>query len=329
MTARSHPFVTAALAAATLGLVLATAAPASAAPTSETTSGEEALGYNGGGITVDAGPAYAGYDVFVQSQLPSSLSGKGGKLTLEKASLDAEGSARIVNFAGPVSLYFFSPSAVVPDFELPPQPEATAAIYRGEEVTYDVDPIAGTAVIQGAVPTVVAPAESSYQPYIIPFTTATVAPSSYALGQPFDLTFSNISWAGDNDLDGLSTSVVIYSDRTTLGTPTIANAAVTQTIGAEWTTDPHRVALMDSYGRILTSATLDGGAAAKSTPTDTPTETPVATVSATDTGSKPTPALPHLAETGVETGGLALAASALLLAGAGGLLVARRRRASV
>ncbi|PPF27820.1 hypothetical protein C5C18_08670 [Rathayibacter tritici] len=162
----------------------------------------------------------------------------------------------------------------------------------------------------------------------MPFTPADIAPATYTKGEPFDLTFSNLSWATENDLDGLSTSVVIYSDPTTLGTPTITDAAVTQTIGAEWTTDPHTVALMDSYGRILAVATLDGGATAEETPAATPAETPAAAVPVVDTGSKPTSAQPHLAETGVEAGGLALVASALLLAGAGGLVMARRRRAS-
>lgn len=328
MTARSQPFVTAALAAATLGLVLATASTASADPAaSDPAVGEDILAYNGGGITVDAGPAYAGYDVLVQSQLPATANGSGGVWTVQKASLDAGGSAHVVNLAGPVNLYFFSPSAVIPSLELP-EANASAAIYRGMEVEYDVDPAAGTAVLAGDPPTAVAPLLRNYQPYIVPFTAATVAPSSYALGQPFDLTFSHVFWAGENDLDGLSTSVVIYSDPTTLGTPTIADATVTQTIGAEWTTAPHTVALMDSYGRVLASATLDGGAAAKSPQVETPTDTSGATVSAVSTSSEPAAASPHLAETGVETGGLALAASALLLAGVGGLIVAHRRRAS-
>ncbi|PPF79191.1 hypothetical protein C5C31_07435 [Rathayibacter rathayi] len=327
MTAHPRPFRAAALAAAALGLVLATAAPALAAPASDPATAEDILQYNGGGITVDAGPAYAGYDVFVQAQLPSSATGSGGTWTLQKASLDAEGSARVINLAGPVNLYFFSPSAVTPSLELPP-PNATAAIYRGQEVAYTVDPAAGTAVLEGDVPTAVAPALRDYQTYITPFTLADVAPATYTKGEPFDLTFSNLFWADENDLDGLSTSVVIYSDPTTLGTPTITDAAVTQTIGAEWTSDPHTVALMDSYGRILAVATLDGGAAAEATPAATATETPVATVPVADTVSKATTAQPHLAETGVEAGGLALVAAALFLAGAGGLVVARRRRAS-
>lgn len=318
----------AATAAAALGLALFAANPALAAGSTEPLEGEEVLGYNGGGITVDAGPDYAGYDVFVQSQLPRTIAGGegGGVWTVQKASLDAEGSARVVNFAGPVNLYFFSPSAEQPGLELP-DPDATAAIYRGGEIEYDVDPEAGTAVVDGAVPTVVAPAFSSLQPYTTPLTLASVSPSSYLVGEAFDLTFSDLSWATPGDLDGQSTSTVVYSEPTTIGTSTIAGGAVTTTIGAEYTTDPHTVLLMDGYGRVLTIATLDGGATAtpEETPAAVPTSTPVAAAPVVSTGTR-TGAQQHLAETGVETGAGALVATVLLAAGAGGLIVARRRR---
>lgn len=325
MNRTTRPLLGSALLA--VGLVVAAASPAAAAAPDTAVEGEEIFEYNGGGITVDAGPEYAGYDVFVQAQTPRSIEGyeNGGVWTLRKASLDAAGSARVVNFAGPVNLYFFSPSAPNTGLELP-EPDATASVYRGGEIEYDVDPEAGTAVVDGAVPAVVAPASSSLQPYIVPFTLASVAPESYTVGVPFDLTFSDLHWAGPGDLDGVSTSTIIYSEPTTIGTAAIAGGSVTTTIGAEYTTDPHTVALMDGYGRILASATLDGGAAATpgTAPTAAPT-TPVAAAPVAHTGAKPGA---HLAETGVETGAGALLAGLLLAAGAGGLVVARRRSAS-
>ncbi|MCJ1701540.1 LPXTG cell wall anchor domain-containing protein [Rathayibacter festucae] len=331
MTRLATPFArgTVAATAAALGLALLAATPASAAEV----EGEEIFEYNGGGITVDAGPEYAGYDVFVQSQIPRTVEGYegGGVWNIRKASLDAEGTARVVNFAGPTNLYFFSPSAVQPGLELP-EPDATAAIYRGGEIEYDVDPEAGTAVVDGAVPTVVAPALADLQTYGTPLTLATVQPSSYTVDEAFDLTFSELYWAAPGDLDGQSTSTVVYSEPTTIGTSTIAGGSVTTTIGAEYTTDPHTVALLDGYGRVLSAATLDGGAAApEAEPSATPTATatPVAVAPVSNSGSKPG-AKPgaHLAETGVEAGSIALLASGLLAAGLGGLVLARRRRAS-
>ncbi|MBO0985635.1 LPXTG cell wall anchor domain-containing protein [Rathayibacter sp. SD072] len=328
MNRTTRPLLGSALLA--VGLVVAAASPATAATQNTPAEGEDVLGYNGGGITIDAGPEYAGYDVLVQAQLPKPISpaGSGGNWVIRTASLDAEGVGRAVNFAGPVNLYFYSPSETKPELELP-EPEASASIYRGGEIEYDVDPEAGTAVVDGAVPTVVAPALSSFQPYIVPFTDAAVDPSSYLVGEAFDLTFSNLEWATAGDLDGVSTSTIIYSEPTTIGTAAIAGGSVTTTIGAEYTTDPHTVALMDGYGRILASATLDGGAAATpgTTPTAAPT-TPVAAAPVAHTGAKPgTRSGAHLAETGVETGAGALLAGLLLAAGTGGLVVARRRSA--
>ncbi|OOB91612.1 LPXTG cell wall anchor domain-containing protein [Rathayibacter sp. VKM Ac-2630] len=331
MNRTTRPLLGSALLA--VGLVLAAASPAAAATSVAGVEGEEIFEYNGGGITVDAGPDYAGYDVFVQAQTPRSIAGyeNGGVWTIRKASLDAEGSARVVNFAGPVNLYFFSPSAPHTGLELP-EPDATASVYRGGEIEYDVDPEAGTAVVDGAVPSVVAPAFSSFEPYIVPFTLASVAPESYTVGVPFDLTFSDLDWATPGDLDGQQTTTIVYSERATIGASTIAGGSVTTTIGAEYTADPRTVALMDGYGRILTTATLDGGAAAapETTPTAAPATTPVAAAPVAHTGSKPgSKPGAHLAETGAEAGTGALLAGLLLAAGAGGLLVARRRSASV
>lgn len=163
----------------------------------------------------------------------------------------------------------------------------SAAIYRGAEVRYNVDPVLSTAVVEGKIPTIAAPALSSYQPYIVPFTAASVSPSRYTIDKPFDLTFSGLSWATPGDLDGQATSTVIYSEPSTIGTSTIAGSAVTQTISANYTTEPHTVALMDSYGRILTVATLKGGAAAERQPENTPTATTVANTPSTPTAEKP------------------------------------------
>lgn len=102
----SHTFMRGAIAAAALSLALLTAAPASAEPKSDPAIGEDILAYNGGGITIDAGPQYAGFDVFVQSQLPATVGKGAGTWTIQKGSLDAQGTARVVNFAGPVNLTF-------------------------------------------------------------------------------------------------------------------------------------------------------------------------------------------------------------------------------
>ncbi|AZZ52962.1 LPXTG cell wall anchor domain-containing protein [Rathayibacter festucae] len=325
-----RPLLGCALAAtAAVGLALTIAAPASADTPYDPLDWQDAILFNGGGISIDAGPEYAGYDVFVQAQLPVGARGSRGEWVLKKASLDAEGDALVHNFAGPLNLYFFSPSSPEVGLELP-EPAATAAIYRNEEIAYDVDPAAGTAVVDGDVPSVTPPALENFEIYLADFTDASVAPSSYLVGESFDLTFSDLYWATEGDLDGLATSTVIYSEPTTIGTSAIADGAVTTTIGAEYTTEPHTLALMDDYGRVLASATLDGGAAAGSEPVGTtepttPSATPVAAAPASSTGSKP--GGPRLAETGLEGGATALLGSALLLAGGAGLVVARRRRA--
>ena len=328
----TRPLLRCALAAtAAAGLALSTAAPAAADPADNPSDWTDAILFNGGGIAVDAGPEYAGYDVFVQAQLPVGARGNRGEWVIKKASLDAQGDALVYNFAGPVNLYFFSPSSPSVGLELP-EPAATAAIYRNEEIAYDVDPEAGTAVVDGEVPTVEPPALENFEIYIAPFTDASLAPSSYLVGESFDLTFSDLYWAAEGDLDGLATSTVIYSEPTTIGTSTIAGGAVTTTVGAEYTTDPHTVALMDDYGRVLASATLDGGAAAAPEPVPTtapttPSATPVAAAPVSSTGSKP--GGPRLAETGLEGEAAALLGSALMLAGGAGLVVARRRRARI
>ncbi|MWV48829.1 LPXTG cell wall anchor domain-containing protein [Rathayibacter sp. VKM Ac-2803] len=325
MTLLARPRTRGAIAAtaATLGLALLAATPATAAESDDLA---EAIAHNGGTLTVDAGPDYAGYDVFVQSQLPKSEKDNGGVWHLEKASLDAEGDATVQNFAGPVNLYFFSPSAPHTGLELP-DPQVTAAIYRGGAIEFDVDPAAGTSAVDGTVPTVSAPTLDALETSIVPLTVASLSPSSYYVGEAFDLTFSDLYWATGGDLDGQTTSTVIYSEPTTIGSAPIVGGSVTTTIGAEYTTDPHTVALMDSYGRILTSATLDGGAAAA--PEVTPAPTPVAVAPVVNTGTKTgTKTGARLAETGVETGAAALVATLLVAAGAGGLVVARRRRAT-
>lgn len=330
MNRPTRPLLRCALAAtAAVGLALAAAAPASAATADDPSDWEDGIFFNGGGISIDAGPEYAGYDVFVQAQLPVGAQGNRGEWVLKKASLDAQGDALVYNFAGPVNLYFFSPSTPDVGLELP-DPVATAAIYRGEEIAYDVDPAAGTAVVDGEVPAVSPPALEDFEVYIADFTDASVEPSSYLVGESFDLTFSDLYWATEGDLDGQATSTVIYSEPVTIGTSAVAGGAVTTTIGAEYTTDPHTVALMDDYGRVLASATLDGGAAAAPEPVGgteptTPPATPVAAAPASSTGSKP--GGPRLAETGLDGGASALLGSALLLAGGAGLVVARRRRA--
>ncbi|MWV58669.1 hypothetical protein [Rathayibacter sp. VKM Ac-2754] len=325
MTLLARPRTRGAIAAtaAALGLALLAATPATADDADNPSDWDDAIFFNGGGISIDAGPEYAGYDVFVQAQLPYGARGDSGEWVIKKASLDAEGDALVYNFAGPVNLYFFSPSSPSVGLELP-EPDATAAVYRGESIEYDVDVAAGTAVVDGAVPSVTPPALENFEVYITPLTNASVAPSSYSVGEAFDLTFSDLYWAGPGDLDGQTTSTVIYSDPTTIGTAAIAGGAVTTTIGAEYTTDPHTVALMDSYGRILTSATLDGGATAA--PEAAPATTPVAAAPVVNTGTRTgTSTGAHLAETGVETGSTALIATLLVAAGAGGLVVARRR----
>ena len=315
-----------AAAAATLGLALLAAAPAQAAEGDDPSYWNEAIPYNGGTIIVDAGPEYAGYDVFVQSQLPRTLGGE-GELVTYKASLDASGVASLDNFAGPVNVFFLSPSAefIAGEVDL----RATAAIYRGAGVEFDIDPVAQTATVDGAIPAVTAPAFETFEAGVVPFTEASVAPSSYYVGEAFDLTFSDLFWETPGDLDGQTTTTVIYSAPTTIGTSAVSGGAVTTTIGAEYTTDPHTVGLMDSYGRFLAIATLDGGAAAapEAEPTAEPTSTPVAAAPVVNTGTK-TGTKTHLAETGVDAGVGALAAGALLVAGAGGLVVARRRRAT-
>lgn len=322
-----------AIAAAALSLTLFGAAPAFADTESVPVSAEEVLAANGGGLTIDAGSAYAGWDVFVISELPASIANADHEAT-RKVSLDASGSGHVVNLAGPANLYFSSPSGV--HLDQGDKPHANVAIYRGQEVAYSVDPVTRTAVVEGELPTVVAPELSSYKRSIVPFTNATVSPSTYARGTAFDLSFSGVFGYAPDDLEGRATSVLIYSDPVTLGTPTISNDTVTQTIPAEYTTDPHTVALMDSYGRILAVATLDGGAEAATTaaPAATPAESvPAESVPVVQTASAPLAEEPkagaHLASTGVEASGIALVAGGLLVAGASGLVLARRRRAAV
>lgn len=328
----ARPSARGAIAAAALSLTLFGAAPAFADTGSDPVSAEEVLAANGGGLTIDAGPAYAGWDVVVSSQLPASI-GSADHEAAQKVSLDASGSGHVVNLAGPANLYFSSPSGVRLDDG--DKPHANVAIYRGEDVAYSVDPVTHTAVVEGEIPTVVAPELSSYKRTIIPFTSANVSPSSYERGTPFDLSFSGVFGYTSGDLDGRATSVLIYSDPVTLGNQTVAGDTVTQTIPAEYTTDPHTVALMDSYGRILAVATLDGGAEAETTaaPAANPAATPADSAPAVQTASAPAAEQPkaeaHLASTGVEASGIALVAGGLLVAGAVGLVLARRRRTAV
>ncbi|MCM6763188.1 LPXTG cell wall anchor domain-containing protein [Rathayibacter sp. ZW T2_19] len=326
MNRSDRPLLRGTLTAATvLGLSLAGAATASAENPSDW---EDGIHADGGALVVDAGPEYAGYDVLVQAQLPLGAGRGAGVWIVKKASLDVQGDATVLNFSGPVNLYFSSPSAVDSEPELA-EPAATAAIYRGATIEYDVDPAAGTAVVDGVVPEPEIPTLSGLQYTVSTFARSSVAPSSYVVGEDFDLVVSDLQWATQGDLDGLATRTMIYSEPTLLGSSTVTDGTVVQTVPAEYTDEPHTVALFDVYGRLLASATLDGGAAATpgTTPTAAPT-TPAAAAPVAHSGAKPGSRTgAHLAETGVETGAGALLAGLLLAAGAGGLVVARRRGA--
>ena len=114
------------------------------------------------------------------------------------------------------------------------------------------------------------------------------------------------------------------------GTSVVAGGAYTQTIPAEFTTEPHTYASFDEYGRLIAAATLDGGASSEgpaATPAPTATAAPVApsTPAAVTTSGKT--GRGTLASTGVETAGLAAGGAALLLAGAVSLLAVTRRTA--
>ncbi|AJM78218.1 LPXTG cell wall anchor domain-containing protein [Rathayibacter toxicus] len=319
-----RPLARGIIAAAALSLALAGAAPAYAATGSEQQRVEEILAHNGGGLTIKAGPEYAGYDVVVSSPAPRSASTDATDELTRKVSLDAGGTGHVVNLPGPVKLYFSSPSGT--RIAQADTPDASATIVRGAEVTYLVSPVAHTSSLEGSEPTPVAPQLADYKPYILPFTNATVSPSRYERGKAFDLTFSNVYGHNEGDLDGLATSVIIYSDATTIGTHDVTNSTVTQTIAAEYTKDPHTVALMDKYGRILAVATLDGGAspANDKAPATTPA-TPVVETAAKTTTTEAQPSGAELASTGVEAGPIALLAGILLTVGIGGLVLARRR----
>ncbi|MWV50278.1 LPXTG cell wall anchor domain-containing protein [Rathayibacter sp. VKM Ac-2803] len=280
-------------------------------------------GANGGTVEVDFGPEWAGWTAVAGFQVP----GSGGVVSWTTDSLDAEGTGTLETLAGPLSVYLSNPSDPTDD---PPVDTFSLAAYRGETVSWVVDPDTDQATLVGEAPVPTAPSLDELENGgLVALTDYSIAPAEYETGVAFDLTVSGLQYGETpNDLDGSSITSYLYSEPTAIGTTTVVGGAYTQTIPAEFTTDPHTYASFDQYGRLIAAATLDGGAssggavptpATTATPTSTPTTVPVTATGGNGRGS--------LASTGADAAPFAIGGAALLLLGGAVLLVTRRRAA--
>ncbi|KJC65035.1 hypothetical protein [Agreia bicolorata] len=276
-----------------------------------------------------------GFLIEVTSEVP----GLEDQYNTATAVTDDEGVASFQNFAGPVTVDFVgyptrssggsdpipsdSPDSSASDTESnsnivafsAPEP-ATAAIWRGKEVTFEYT--GGQLQLVGEAPTVAAP-DSEELDTLVPIAVYSFSPSTYIAGTPFDLSFSGITNITTGEvIDGIDVSNYGYSAPTLIGTSSITAGSFAFTVPAAFTTDPHTLVSFDSFGRVITGIELDGGVTA-----------PPVTTPAVDTA----PPAPVLANTGsadavpfglIALGTLVLGGMAFAITG-----VLRRREASV
>ena len=279
---------------------------------------------NGGTVQLDFGPEWAGWTAVAGFQVP----GSGGSIGWTTGSLDTDGTGAVTTYAGPVDIYLTNPSDPRDD---PPADVYEVFAYRGETVSWTIDAATYEETLVGEAPTPDVPSLDTLENGgLIAVGEYDLAPAQYETGVAFDLTVSGLQFSDETpgDLDGLEVTSYIYSEPKEIGTAVIAGGAYTQTIPAEFTTEPHTYASYDEYGRLIAAATLDGGASSEgpaATPAPTATAAPVApsTPAAVTTSGKT--GRGTLASTGVETAGLAAGGAALLLAGAVSLLAVKRR----
>ncbi|OOB90376.1 LPXTG cell wall anchor domain-containing protein [Rathayibacter sp. VKM Ac-2630] len=292
---------------------------------------KDGIAANGGIVQLDFGPEWAGWTAVAGSRVP----GSGGGVTWTTASLDTEGDGSVTTYAGPVDVYLSNPSDPTDD---PPLDTYSVTAYRGETSVWTID----TATKEGRLLALPVPDVPSLDELengrLIPLTDYDIAPAQYEAGVAFDLAVSGLQFDSDTpfDLDDLAVTGYLYSGGGTsdssgpaqLDLRVIEYGAYTQTIPAEFTTDPHTYASYDEYGRLIAAATLDGGASSggpAATPAPTATAAPVAPSTPAAVTTSGRTGRGTLASTGAETAGLAAGGAALLLAGAVSLLAVKRR----